>query len=410
MKTKKISTELQAKSAGPGEYRITGPVGLYLQVSETGASYFYRYWLGGRRREMGLKSRKEVTIREARNAAAAAKALKDQGIDPIEARRREREDNIAKSRTKPKLAFGEAADLFLEAHGGEWRHKYARSIWLNPLKAYAFPIIGHLGLDQIEVEHVVEVMKRAEDAGATEQARRLRQRIEQVINFATRRGLRAATRLNPADSKLHPSRRKGERAHYRAVDLNDAPEIFQRLKAEDSTACNAWVFMIACASRPSEALNGLWSEIDPVQKLWVLPATRMKSAKPHTTPLSSIALEILERQARVKTGDSIFPGRGGSPLSYASFATAPAKLGIAAASPHGWRSVFRDWCGDIGEIPRDLAEAALAHSLGSVEASYRRRTAIARRSVVMQQYGDWLDGKSAQVIAFPNSKKGHVRG
>ena len=125
-----------------------------------------------------------MTIGAARKAAAAAKTLKDQGIDPIEARRREKEDNIAKSRTKPKLAFSEAAELFLEAIGGDWRHRFARSIWLNPLKAYAFPIIGPLDLDQIEVEHVVEVMKRAEDAGAVEQARRLRQRIEQVINFA----------------------------------------------------------------------------------------------------------------------------------------------------------------------------------------------------------------------------------
>ena len=110
---------------------------------------------------------------------------------------------------------------------------------------------------------------------------------------------------------------------------------------------------------------------------------------------------MLDRQQKVRTSDAVFPGRSGSPLSYASFATAPAKAGIDACTPHGWRSCFRDWCGDIGNVPRDLAEAALAHSLNATEGAYRRMTAVERRREVMTRYADWLNDERGKVLAFP---------
>jgi integrase len=113
---------------------------------------------------------------------------------------------------------------------------------------------------------------------------------------------------------------------------------------------------------------------------------------------------VLDRQQRVRTGDAVFPGRSGSPLSYASFATAPAKAGIDACTPHGWRSCFRDWCGDIGDVPRDLAEAALAHSLNATEGAYRRMTAVERRREVMTRYADWLNDERGKILAFPRGK------
>lgn len=409
---KTISTALQANNAGPGVHKVSGAVGLYLKVDEAGAaSYFWRFRFAGRRREFGIGPRSKVTLAEARAAAKDADALRRKGLDPIEERRRERADAVAKARAVQPLRFREAAEAYLKDHAPHWKHKYARAVWLNPLKAYAFPIIGHLNLDQIELSDVLAVMDAAEQAGAAETARRLQARIEGVINAAMARGRCDAARRNPADAKLiaaaRPTKRKGERAHYRTVDLNDAPHVFQALKAraETNTAFAAWVFMIVCASRPSEALNAQWPEIDLDKRLWTLSPQRMKSAKAHTVPLSGAALEILKRQARVRTGDALFPGASGSPLSYNSFATAPAKAGLsAAACPHGWRSCFRDFCGDIGDVPRDLAEAALAHSLGATEASYRRRTAIEKRRSVMESYAAWLNGASAQVIVFPASK------
>jgi integrase len=378
---------------------------LYLKVGESGsASWFYRYRLSDKRREMGVGPRDAVGLAEARDAAKDAAGLVRKGIDPIEERRRVKAENLARSRAKPTTtAFREMAEDYLKAHGADWKGRYARSMCWNALAKYAMPIIGDLSLDQIELSHIAAIMQRAKDAGAPEQARRVRAAVELVLNRAIRAGGKAVG--NPADAKLHPSRRQGERPHYRAVDLDEAPAIFCELKARSgaSAAFAAWTFMILCASRPSEALNAQWREVDLDRKLWVVPASRMKSGREHRVPLSQAALEILDRQMTVRTGDAIFPGRGGSPLSYDTFASAPARAGIDAATPHGWRSVFRDWAGDIGDVPRDLAEAALAHSLLSVEASYRRRTAVERRRSVMTRYSDWLT--DAKVVAFPSSKK-----
>ena len=402
-----ISTAFQADNAGPGVHKVSGATGLYLKVDETGAaSYFWRYRFAGRRREFGLGPRSKVTLAEARVAAKDADALRRKGLDPIDERRRERAEAVAKARAAQPLRFREAVEAYLKDHAPHWKHKYARAVWLNPLVKFAFPVIGGLELDRIELPHVLAVMDAAEQAGAAETAQRIRARIERVINAAMVKGHCDAARRNPADGKLiaaaRPTKRKGERPHYRAVDLNDAPAVFQALKAraEANSAFAAWCFMIACAARPSEALNARWNEFDDRQ-LWVIPDRRMKSARQHVVPLSSLALEIIERQARVRTGDAVFPGASGSPLSYNSFATAPAKAGIDAACPHGWRSVFLDWAGDIGDIPRDLAETALAHSLGATEASYRRRTAIERRRPIMEAYVDWLGDDRTKVVDFP---------
>jgi integrase len=129
----------------------------------------------------------------------------------------------------------------------------------------------------------------------------------------------------------------------------------------------------------------------------------MKAKRAHAVPLSAEALEVLERQARIRSGDAVFPGRSGSPVSYCAFALAPARANppIDAASPHSWRSIFRDWAGDIGDVPRELAEAALAHTLGSVEAAYRKRTAVEKRRKAMEDYADWLLRDGSKVLAFP---------
>jgi hypothetical protein len=176
---------------------------------------------------------------------------------------------------------------------------------------------------------------------------------------------------------------------------------FRALKAEEGSAFGAWLFMVLTAARPSGALEARWAEVDIDRRLWTLPPERMKNAKRHVVPLSTAALAVLDRRQRDRTGDAVFPGRSGSPLSYASFATAPAKAGIDACTPHGWRSCFRDWCGDIGDVPRDLAEAALAHSLNATEGAYRRMTAVERRREVMTRYADWLNDERGKDPRLP---------
>jgi hypothetical protein len=147
-----------------------------------------------------------------------------------------------------------------------------------------------------------------------------------------------------------------------------------------------------------------WDEIDQDKKFWVLLASRAQTAKTHVVPLSSIALETLERRRKARTGDAVFGSQSGSPVSNSVFTRVPKKTGIDAGAPHSWRSIFRDWSGDVGRIDRDLAEAALAHSLGATEGAYRRDTAVEARRGPTEAYAKWLRGATPGPTSSPSRR------
>ena len=157
--------------------------------------------------------------------------------------------------------------------------------------------------------------------------------------------------------------------------------------------------MILTTARPSEALRATWAEIDLVKRLWTIPKERAKSAREHIVPLSEPAVAVLEQQAKVRANDYVFPGqRPNAPVSYDVFAKSLIKIGITHATPHSFRSTFRDWAGDIADVPRDLAEAQLAHSLGGTEGAYRRLTAVEKRRVILANYAAWLADAQSNVV------------
>jgi integrase len=278
----------------------------------------------------------------------------------------------------------------------------------GPVRKYAFPILAEMAVNDIQVVHIVAVRRAADAADASDAGRRAVQRIKAILDAAIALGLRDAARGNPADAKLvgkaHPTKRQ-KVEHYRRLAVVDAPSAFLELRAHAETGPTfaVWVLMIACAVRPSEALLARWCEFDLDKGLWTLPAPRTKTGTEHVAPLSSVALEILKLQAARRVGAMVFPRPSGdTAIPYTAFAAAPAMKGRDAGSPHSWRSVFRDWAGDIGRVDRDLAEAALAHQLGGVEAAYRRGTAVEARRAVMERYAAWLMGAAADnVLAFP---------
>jgi integrase len=423
-----ISTVLQVKNAKPGVHRIAGVKATYLKVAEPpseAASYFYRYRLAGRRREFGLGSRDEITLANARVAAQEAAALVRLGIDPVDNRKSVRLENIAKKKIGPTLTFKQMVEKSVDPLGANWRGRYARTSWLRLFELHVYPVIADLTLEEITIDHVEEVMKRAREVKrrrpkgmksdqkppAPVVAHKARAKIYQILKRAIRRSGKAM--INVADAEFHAKAPpKSERPHFRAVKPSAAPEIFREIKTQAAahaglltgTALNAWLLMILTASRPSEALYAPWSEVDLDEGTWTVPATRMKAKKPHTVMLSSAAVGLLGELRRVSTGSLIFPGRGGSRMSYDAFTKAPTRAGIDAASPHGWRSTFCAWAS--GKIPPDLVEHALAHALPPVMAAYKRDTSPEALLDMMERYSAWLnDDGAAKVIAFPTSKK-----
>jgi integrase len=385
--------------------------GLYLKkpVDDPGSgSWIFRYRLDGKRREMGLGALADVNLADARAHAERLRVQCREGRDPID----EREDRRRKAkrrvtRVQAQATFRQAAESYLKAHGPSWKHRRTQALWLNPLIKYAYPAIGDLALDAVTVTDVKGILIAAAAAGAPAAGRCVRARIAAVYDAAIAEG-KCADRSNPADAKrigkVFPLKRKaGDRKHYRRIALDAAPAAFLALKERAATSSTfaAWAFMALTAARPSEALGTQWGEIDLERALWTVPAARMKGGREHIVPLSSTALAILARQAAVRTGSTVFPGRGGSVLAYSGFADAPIRAGLDVGSPHSWRSIFRDCCGDILRVDRDLAESALAHALGNVEGAYRRGSAIEARRGVMQAYANWLASAESGVVAFP---------
>jgi integrase len=260
-------------------------------------------------------------------------------------------------------------------------------------------------------EHVAAVVRSAAADGNLETGKRVQQRIRKILNGAIARGERNPLHGNPANAELIgelvPLKRRT--VHYRRIKLEDAPAVFRALRAarEEATGIraaelDAWLFMIATSSRPSEALRARWREADLDKKVLVKPAETMKSGVEHIVPLSSLAVEVLERRLQARTGDMVFAGESGRAIGYTNFALAPQRAGIDAGTPHSWRSVFSDWRGNKTGFARELAEFALAHTVPGVAGDYQRESAPERRVELMDTYARWLEGDAgAEVIVFP---------
>jgi integrase len=412
-----LSTNLQLKNAQAGVYSVNGASGFGFKKAsdEPGSgSYIVRYRLGGRRPTMGLGRFDEISLAEAREAAREAVKLARKGIDPIEQRKREREANLAAERAEKPVNFRQATEAYHALHAPTYKHKYAGQAWLNPIKKYAYPVIGELPVNDVSPRHIAAIMGRAETAGFYATAIILRGHINAVFNAAIANGDRDMMRGNPAAAGLigamRPLKRKGEAKHYRRIELDAAPaaarairEAVKHAEGHRATALDAWLFMIAIAVRPSEAFRAQWPEVDLDKKLLTIPAPRMKGGRTHVVPLSTLALEVLARRASVRTSDAIFAGPGGLPIDHTNFALGPERAGIDAGTPHSWRSIFDDWAGDIGNVAFDLSEFALAHALPKTKAAYRHGTAVEPRRLVMENYARWLCGDTeTNVIAFPS--------
>jgi integrase len=410
-KTIKRLKDLQVKRLSkPGAY--PDGEGLYLQVRDSGAKdWFYRYEVAGKGRKRGLGSYPTVSLEQAREDALECRQLRKNGVDPIE---RSKNLELEKALDNAKATtFKECADTYINTHKHGWRDERHEYQWRKSLENYAYPVIGDLPVQSIDIDLVMKVIEPIW-FDKTETASRVRQRIENILDLATVRKLRIGD--NPALwrgrlDKLLPKRSKVQKQiHFAAMDYRDVPEYFQSLRTKDTIASKALAFTILTATRTSESRGAVTDEIDLKGNIWVIPDSRMKADREHRVPLSGEALKIIEEVKPFKrqTDEFLFPGRTGDKPTSASSLLKIVKQHDETLTVHGFRSAFRDWCAEQTNFPREVAEAALAHSLkDKTEAAYQRGDLFEKRSKLMDQWAQYcLKGKGkADVLPIRRKAK-----
>jgi integrase len=374
-------------------------------VSKTGArKWVFRFTFAGRVTEMGLGNA-AVSLASAREKAAEARKLVAAGRNPIEARRE------AGRLKAGKPTFGQCADALLAAKASEWRNEKHRQQWAMTLETYAAPLRSR-PVDEIDTEAVLGVLQPLWRT-TPETASRLRGRIEAVLDAARAKGHIARNEASPARwrghlDKLLPKRQKLTRGHHAAMDYRGVAEFIGKLREREATATMALEFLILTAARSGEVLGARWAEFDLEGKVWVIPAARMKAGCEHRVPLSRRALAILETLAAARTGEFVFAGqKAGKPLSGMAMEMVLRRMKVDGVTVHGFRSAFRDWCGELTSFPRELAEAALAHVAGGVtERAYRRGDALEKRRAVMEAWANFCEPRAGGNVVSMTRRAG----
>lgn len=375
---------LQVKRlATPGLHADGG--GLYLSVSKSGAkSWRVIYTRKGKRVELGIGALSGVSLVDARDRAAEARRLLNNGLNPKQVwQRSDVPDRIH--------TFGAVAESLIASLESGWRNAKHRRQWKSTLKTYAASIWSK-PVAEVDVEDVLAILKPIW-ATKPETASRVRGRIEAVLDAAKVRKLREGE--NPAIWRgnlalLMDKRQAGPKRHHPAMPFQEVPAFMVELQSRPALAARALEFTILTAARTSEVLQAHWTEVDFDKAIWTVPAARMKAGKEHRVPLSGSAIEMLRTLAR--EDEFIFPGmKPNQPLSNMAMESVLRRMKVKPFTVHGFRSSFRDWAGEETAFPREVAEQALAHSVGSVvERAYRRGDALEKRRALMEAWAGFL--------------------
>ena len=370
----------------PGRY--CDGQGLYVLVLPSGARcWVQRLVIKGRRRELGLGGYPLVSLAEAREMAFAQRKVARADGDPLATRRS----------VHGQLTFEAAAARVLDQQRPGWRNAKHALDWPRSLRAYAFPRIGAAPISEVTTADVLAILTPIWHTKPVT-ARRVRQRIGAVMKWAVAMGYRPD---NPAGDVLAQAlgRQQALVQHMRALPHGEVADVITTVWASQAsvTTRQAFEFLVLTAARSGEVRLATWNEMDLDERVWTIPAARMKAKRDHRVPLSARAMATLTNAGGRREGTGlVFPNPRGKPLSDKRLSKLIKELGIAAV-PHGFRSSFRDWAAEHTTTPREVVEAALAHTVRNpTEAAYARSDLFARRRRLMDDWAAYLNGAGAQ--------------
>lgn len=381
-------TATGVKHAKPGRHAAGD--GLYLLVSESGAkSWLLRVQFRGRRRDIGLGAIAELSLSEAKDLARELRKVAKAGRDPIAAR------DKSKSETP---TFEEAAKACHEARSSGWEKRHADA-FLASLKQHAYPRLGRLFVDSVDERDIVAALSPLwHDKPSA--ARKLRQRINTVLDYAKGHGWRPIGA--PRDS-LRPLLAKQARSgNFSAMPYADVPNFVSALRAKPTSVGRlALLFTILTSARSGEVRSARWSHVDLEAKTWTRPAALMKSREPHVVTLSQAAVAVLTEAAKLRSSRDdalLFPGARGAKLSDMTLLKI-VKAEAGDYTVHGFRSAFRTWAAEqMPTMPEAVAEAALAHVVpDAVVRAYQRAKFMDMRRKLLDAWSDYLERRSKVV-------------
>src|SRR5262245_8644696 len=300
----RLSAVKVQKAKRPGMYCDGG--GLYLRVAEGGSKqWIYRYVTAGRPRDMGIGGTHVLTLAEARGRAREASKLRLDGIDPIAHKHAQRTAAVVAAAGA--MAFRQCAEGFIRDNEASWSNAKHRLEWERSLAKYACPVPGNLPVAAIDTPLVLKVIKPLWQR-VPKTASKVRGRIENILGWATVHHYRAGD--NPARWQGHlehalPTVATSE--HHAAMSYAELPAFLAKLRGETGVPARCLEFVILTAARLGEALGARWDEIDFDNRVWTVPASRMKAGKEHKVPLSAAAIAVLQELHAIRQSDYVFP-------------------------------------------------------------------------------------------------------
>jgi len=364
--------------------------GLFLVVTASGSkSWVCRVQKHGKRYDFGLGGVSKALLARARELVRQARIWVEAGLAP----RYERK-NAAGIPT-----FSDAAAKVFASHSKNWRNAKHNWQWLRSLEMFVFPKLGERRVSEITGPMLHDVLSEIWMT-KPETARRVRQRIGVILDWAFSKGYRDSELSMKSATRGLPKQPTSSQ-HFAAMPYLDVPAFLPKLREKETMGRLALEFLIATAARSGEARGAVWSEIDLENRLWTIPPERMKAGREHIVPLTDHACRIVERciQLRCVGTDLLFFGnRPRDPMSDMTLVKVLRDMGEPYTA-HGFRSAFRDWASETTDFPDWVVEAALAHAVkDKTEAAYRRGPLLEKRHELMAAWSEFC-------LARPDTSK-----
>lgn len=395
----------QVDAAKPREkaYKLADGAGLYLEVVPSGSRYWrMKYRFNGKEKRMAFGVYPAVSLAQARALRDEAKKKLAEGIDPSFAKKEEKlVRDVQLNNTFQAVA--------LEWHGtkvSRWSEGYASDI-IEAFNKDIFPYIGQQPVNEIKPLVLLNVLRRMESRGATEKAKKVRQRCSEVFRYAIVTG---RAEYNPA-ADLTSAMSGHESKHYPFLTVEELPDFFKALSGYTGSplVVLAARLLILTGVRTGELRGAFWSEFDLEKAVWEIPAERMKMKRPHLVPLSTQALEIVQ-QLKVMSGQYplVFPGRNDprKTMSEASINQVFKRIGYTGkVTGHGFRHTMSTILHEEG-FNTAWIETQLAHvDKNAIRGTYNHALYLEGRREMMQWYADNTDRiGNHDLIGLTNSR------